>query len=306
MRTGLAILYLTGFLTIVFFFTMYRPDIPVDELKKKYAGPSSAFLPLDGMLVHYRIEGKGFPLVLIHGTSSSLHAWDAWSHILQNHFTVIRLDMPAFGLTGPNARHEYSINYYVTFLDSFLTKLGIDSFFLAGVSLGGHIAWQFAATHPQQVKKLILVAASGYPREELPRLFRIARLPLLPHILRHFTPRYLVAKTLKEVYYNDSLVTDQHIDRHYELMLREGNRQAFLARMRYLHLDDHQKIKQISCPTFIMWGKHDTWIPLHHAYRFKQDISYSILKIYDKAGHVPNEEIPEQTAQDVLTFLTAL
>ena len=53
-------------------------DIPVADLKVKYANEFSKFIEIDGMQVHYRIEGKGMPIVLIHGMASSLHTWDDW------------------------------------------------------------------------------------------------------------------------------------------------------------------------------------------------------------------------------------
>ena len=55
---------------------LYEPDIPVDELKAKYANADSKFVEIDGMQVHYRIEGEGEPLVLIHGTGSMLQTWN--------------------------------------------------------------------------------------------------------------------------------------------------------------------------------------------------------------------------------------
>jgi pimeloyl-ACP methyl ester carboxylesterase len=303
MKKIIPFLYIAGFLLILLLFTQYKPDIPVEELKKKYADERSKFIEVDGMQVHYRVEGNGFPLVLIHGTSSSLHAWEEWNNILKNDLTIVRLDMPAFGLTGPNAMHNYTIDYYVSFLDSFLAKLQIDSFHLAGISLGGNIAWQYAAAHPEKVKKLILLDASGYPREKTPRLFRIAQMPVVPVILKHFTPRYLVEKNLKEVFYDHAFVTDELITRCHELALREGNRDAFLARVKNLTSTNHEKIKTIKTPTLIMWGKEDYWIPLQDAYRFKEDIEHSELKIYDKVGHIPNEEAPQLSAEDAREFL---
>jgi pimeloyl-ACP methyl ester carboxylesterase len=303
MKKAIPHIYIAGFLLILLVFTQYRPDIPPEELKRKYADNRSRFIGIDGMQVHYMIEGRGAPLVLIHGTSSSLHAWEEWARTLKNDFTIVRLDLPAFGLTGPNAAHDYSIDYYVAFLDSFVGRLQLDSFYLAGVSLGGNIAWQYAVAFPQKVKKLILIDASGYPRSTMPRLFRIAQMPVVPFLLKHFTPRWLVRKNLREVFYNDALVTDHLITRHHELALRQGNRDAFLARVRHINKTNHEMIKKINTPTLIMWGREDTWIPLEHAYRFKNDIAGSELKIYDHVGHVPNEEAPQKTATDAREFL---
>lgn len=82
---------------------LYEPDIPLEELKAKYANAQSKFIEIDGLQVHYRIEGEGEPFVLVHGTGSVLQSWDGWAQLLSPHFKIIRMDIPAFGLTGPRA-----------------------------------------------------------------------------------------------------------------------------------------------------------------------------------------------------------
>ena len=101
-------------------------DISLEELKKKYANKDSKFINIDGLNVHYRDEGQGFPIVLIHGTAASLHTWDDWTKELSKSYRVIRMDIPAFGLTGPNESSDYSIPFYTKFVDSFLNKIEID------------------------------------------------------------------------------------------------------------------------------------------------------------------------------------
>jgi pimeloyl-ACP methyl ester carboxylesterase len=127
-------------------------DIPVEELKLEYANEQSEFMELNGLSVHYRDEGEGMPVVLVHGTAASLHTWDDWTNTLKEHYRVIRMDIPAFGLTGPDPKGDYSIDGYVGFLAQFLDQLHIDSMYLAGNSLGGNIAWNFASEHPDKVK----------------------------------------------------------------------------------------------------------------------------------------------------------
>ena len=80
----------------------HSPDIPVSELKIKYTNQFSKFIQIDGMDVHYRDEGIGQVIVLLHGTGASLHTWDKWTKELKKKYRVIRLDLPAYGLTGPH------------------------------------------------------------------------------------------------------------------------------------------------------------------------------------------------------------
>ena len=139
----------------------WQNDIPVETLKKKYCNEQSKFIEINGQEIHYRDEGSGYPLVLVHGTSSSLHTWDAWTNELKNDFRIIRMDIPAFGITGETKDRNYTIENYVKFIDAFTTALGVDTFYLAGNSLGGEITWNYAYSHPDRVKKIILIDAAG-------------------------------------------------------------------------------------------------------------------------------------------------
>ena len=282
-----------------------RFDIPLETMKKKYADGSSRFMSLDGMPVHYRDEGKGYPVVLVHGTSSSLHTWDGWTRELAKKYRVIRMDIPAFGLTGPSSNGDYTIGAYVKFLDAFLSKLELRKFHIAGNSLGGLIAWNYALAHPGKVDRLVLVDAAGYPHMKIPGLFRLMKIAPVAFIGKHITPRFLVTRNLREVYGDDSKITDALIDRYYEMALREGNRRAFIDRVRTPRDFDEnlKKLGTITSPTLVMWGKDDLWIPVENAYNFTRDIPGSKLVVYDGVGHVPMEEIPERSVSDAMEFL---
>jgi len=145
-----------------------RLNKSVDSLKDKYAQAPSAFVSVEGVEVHYRDEGNpedSLPIVLIHGTGASLHTFEDWAQELKKEHRVLRMDLPAFGLTGPFPDRDYSIDHYVAFLEAFLLAKNIDRCILGGNSLGGSIAWRFALDRPDRVDKLILIDAAGYPRK---------------------------------------------------------------------------------------------------------------------------------------------
>ena len=146
----------------VLLFALNTPDIPREKLLNKYANDASQFIELNGMEVHYRDEGQGFPLVLIHGTASSLHTWDVWTEELKDSLRIIRLDLPAFGLTGPHPSHDYRLDTYASLVDELLIYLGVESCYLAGNSLGGAIARKYAENYPQKAQKLLLIDPGGY------------------------------------------------------------------------------------------------------------------------------------------------
>jgi len=291
------------FILFIVFLLIRKPSTPIAELKAKYTNAESEFIEIDGTQVHYRREGSGDPILLIHGTASSLHTWDAWTEVLDDSHEVIRLDTPGFGLTGSVENSDYQIPFYVDYIDKFLTKLGIDSFAICGNSLGGEIAWNYASKYPDKVSKMILIDAAGFPSDEVPAIFKMATNPLLAPIIKQLTPRSLIEKNIKEVYADDSKVTTQLVDRYYDLQLREGNRDAFVIRAKsYVHQAPEKKLASLNTPTLIQWGSEDLWIPVDQAHKFDQHLPNSTLKVYN-SGHVPMEENPMETVKDALTFL---
>ncbi|EAY24183.1 alpha/beta fold hydrolase [Microscilla marina] len=290
------------------FIWAYRSDIAVEQLKTRYAPPPSEFVSIQGMQVHYREEGKGFPLVLIHGTGASLHTWQGWVDQLKQHYRVIRFDLPAFGLTGPHPQHDYKISTYVKFVQALLQKKGIKKCHIAGNSLGGNIAWRFALAYPDRVGKMILLDASGIPLKKKRKklwIMQLARTPIVNWVMRYATPRAIFRKNLLEVYSDDAKVSPALITQYQQLTLRKGNREAFIQRAKTPVEDRSEDIPRINTHTLIMWGKDDAWIPLELAYAFKEKLPNNQLIIYPNVGHVPMEEIPLKTAQDALHFLEA-
>jgi pimeloyl-ACP methyl ester carboxylesterase len=286
----------------------YRADRTVADLLAQYGTPESKFLAVDGLQVHYRDEGPRadtVPLVLIHGTGASLLTWDGWVSALKAKKRIVRLDLPAYGLTGPNTSDTYSGSYYADFLASFLTKAGIRQCDVAGNSLGGFVAWQFALAHPERVRKLVLIDAAGYPlqSQSVPLAFQIARMPILKEFVAYITPRSVIEQSIKNVYADPTKVSDQLIDQYLNMTLRAGNRRAFVSRINQKPDSLWQRIGQINTPTLVLWGAEDRLIPISNAARFHQDLPNDTLVVLPKAGHVPMEEAPKQTAEIVWSFL---
>lgn len=302
---------------LLFFFVAgvaatWEPDRPVDALKARWAQPPSRFVPVLGLQVHVRDEGPPndpLPIVLLHGTSASLHTWNGWAAALRGQRRVIRFDLPGFGLTGPSLEGDYSIAAYVRFTVAMLDSLGVQRVVLAGNSLGGEIAWATALALPERVQKLVLVDAAGYPLNEavppvdLPIGFRLARLPALAPLLQRTLPRGVVQSSVRNVYGDPSRVTPELVDRYFELTLRQGNREALGRRMKRVGLGEPERIKQIKQPTLILWGGRDRLLPPQFGERFARDIAGARLVRFEALGHVPHEEDPATTLAALREFL---
>ena len=104
-------------------------------------------------------RGDPTPIVLLHGTSASLHTWEGWAHTLKAQRRVISLDLPGFGLTGPfSGRYtpdDYRGDTYARFVIDLLDTLQLPRVVLGGNSLGGEIAWRVATLAPERVDRLV-------------------------------------------------------------------------------------------------------------------------------------------------------
>ena len=289
------------------------PDRPVEALVARWAPPPSDFIEVKGQVVHVRDEGPRedtAPIVLLHGTSASLHTWEGWVKELKTRRRVISFDLPGFGLTGPFAGQytpdDYRGDTYARFVLDLLDVLKLQRVVLGGNSLGGEIAWRVATLAPDRVERLILVDASGpdFTPESIPAGFVMARLPVLGWISQHVLPRELVAQGVTNVYGDPSRVTPALVDRYFELTLREGNRRALGQRLSQLqHGQDAARIGTVRQPTLILWGARDRLIPPAVAQEFERRIAGSQRVVLDGLGHVPHEEDPVRSVQPVKVFL---
>jgi pimeloyl-ACP methyl ester carboxylesterase len=292
------------------------PDRPVQTLVARWAPPPSNFIDVKGQIVHLRDEGPredALPIVLLHGTSASLHTWQGWVRELKTQRRVITLDLPGFGLTGPftgtyaalGERTRYHGDHYARFVLDVLDTLHVRRVVLGGNSLGGEIAWRTAHLAPQRVASLVLVAPAGTdtPPQLVPLGFRIARTPVVNRVAEWLLPRAAVAQSLAEVYGDPARVSPELVERYFELTLREGNRRALAMRLTHAVPGEHaERIAGLTQPTLLLWGGRDRLIPPAAAKRFGQ-MAASQLVLFDDLGHVPQEEDPARTVVPVKAFL---
>ncbi|MCE9648299.1 MAG: alpha/beta hydrolase [Parvibaculum sp.] len=300
---------------VVIAVSVVRFDKTKDELAAKYAGAPSQFIELpSGAVAHVRDQGnmQGPALVLIHGSNASLHTWEPWVALLGAKYRIVTMDMPGHGLTGAVPGDDYSRAGMVAFTHEVLQKLGVAHYAIGGNSMGGGVAAQYAEDYPGEVTALILVDAAGLPRErqpgeKIPLGFRLAQMPVLNKIMLYVSPRSIFAEGVRKVFVDQSKVTEEMIDRYYDLNLYDGNRKATGIRFRYPPTDQAvaEKLGQIAVPVLVLWGEKDGLIPVANAYEFQKRISGAKVVVYPDVGHIPMEEVPERSAADVDSFLAA-
>jgi pimeloyl-ACP methyl ester carboxylesterase len=297
------------------FFWGYAPDTDAAQMERKYGSAVSRFAKLEpGLRVHYRDEGKqdGPVLVLIHGSNASLHTWEQWVGILGKDYRIISLDLPGHGLTGNNPAGVYDSASYVRVVDRLLTKLNVDKAVIGGNSMGGGVSWAYALEHPEKVEALLLVDASGQPYArsgKTPLGFRLMRMPVIKEAARFIAPRGIFESSVKTSMSVQSEIDDKLIDRYWELNRYPGNRNATMQRFsnfKSMVPGTKERLSTIKVPVLILWGAEDNLIPVTAAKWFAEAMPQAKLIIYPNVGHIPMEEIPQKSANDVKIWLDGL
>jgi pimeloyl-ACP methyl ester carboxylesterase len=292
---------------------LWTPDTNVEAMRAKYGSTPSQFVALDkGLTVHLRDEGpRDAPvIILLHGSSSDLHTWDAWTRRLAGKYRVIRIDQIGHGLTGPSPSRNYSMAAFVATVEQLAKKLGIAKFSLGGSSMGGTVAWNYALAYPERLDALVLIDAGGAPYPDDPPppfVFRIAQSPVFRPALLHLTPRMLVAAAARSSVAEPKSFNEASIDRTWELLRYPGNRQATADRYGTPRTTAKAvDMTRIAVPTLILWGEQDSSLPVWGARWFGTHIRGSKTIIYPGIGHLPMEEVSSQSATDVMNWLASL
>jgi pimeloyl-ACP methyl ester carboxylesterase len=218
----------------------------------------------------------------------------------------VRLDLPGFGLTGPSADGDYTLESYVRFMRTMLDRLAIERCVLVGNSFGGTVAIVTTLAMRERVDRLVLIDSGGYTLAgvSMPIGFRIANIPLLNRLALVTLPRGVIESSVRNVYGDPTKVAPALVDRYYEITLRAGNRHALVERFRQVPASGiGDQIPNVKVPTLLLWGGRDRLAPPDRAQWFLRDITGSRLVMFDDLGHVPQEEDPQRTLAAVKPFL---
>jgi 4,5:9,10-diseco-3-hydroxy-5,9,17-trioxoandrosta-1(10),2-diene-4-oate hydrolase len=190
--------------------------------------------------------------------------------------------------------------------------LKIDRAVIVGVSMGGGVALQFAIQFQDRLDKLVIVDSAGLGRKVSP-VFKILSIPGIGSLL--MKPGLSNSERgWKSSVYDPSCVKKDLVENDYKLAVIPGFRRSFLKTLRngcgirgvrprvYKTILDG--LGSIKSQTLIIWGKQDPLIPVEHAYIADEKIPGSQLHIFDKCGHVPPVEYPEEFVNIVSEFIS--
>lgn len=302
---GLAVLLVLGVVAFGYAALTQR-DIPAAVLEARYATPPSKFVVVDGVRIHYRDEGSGPVVVLLHANFSNLLDWEPWVEALKDHYRVVRFDMTSHGLTGPDPTGDYTLPRTLKLTEDFIDALGLQQVTLAGISLGGTVAIHYTAAHPDRVQRLILLNPGSLEAKEG---MRSRGLPKAAYVLTYVLPRAFPRSMLESGFGDPAKLPESLVDRWYDLWIREGQRKAQLDRLsQYKAGDIDGLIRSLRVPVLLMWGEQNRTASFSQSTTFlgllKDAPSVKFIP-YPGLGHMALEEDGARIARDVRAWLDA-
>lgn len=279
-----------------------------EHLVSRYSDEHARFIEVQGVRVHAHAVGEGPAVLMLHGALDSLQVWDGWAEHLVSDYHVIRIDIPPFGLSDPMPDGDYHADHFIPVFNGVLDFHGVDRAIVVGNSLGGYFAAYYAVHAPERVEALALISPAAYP-QPLPRVLRLAAMPVFGSLFEVATPRPLVRRTMRSMYGDPERLSDDAVQRRFDMIRVSGNRQTArdVIRLMAERRDEEPVwISRITQPTLLIWGEEDTWVPPELAQRWLDDLEDGRLVLYPTVGHLAMEEIPATSAAEFRRFLSVL
>ncbi len=301
------ILSIVGVAVVALGLWLWTPDRPRGALEAKYLSSPSDMRDVAGVRMDVRDTGPrdGPAVIMIHGLGSSLHTWKDWAKALDSQYRVVRFDMPGAGLSEPDPTHDYSDARVRFLLAALMDQLGIQKAALIGNSIGGRIAWGFAARNPERVTKLVLVSPDGFASPGF-AYGKAPKVPAIAGLAKYVLPKIFVKMNVAPAYADPSRLSEATLDRYYELLLAPGVRGALIDRMGQTVLEDPEPLlRRITIPVLLVWGEKDALIPISNAADYQRDLPNVRFAPLPGLGHVPQEEAPAVSLVPVREFLAA-
>jgi len=273
-----------------------------DGLERRAAGLSSKTITVGSHDIYYLEGGKGETVLLLHGFSADKGNWTRFSKYLTPEYHVVALDLPGFGESTKIESESYTIADQVERVDSLVAALGLESFHLAGSSMGGSISGKYAVSFPGKVISLGLFNSGGIGAcpekseflrrleegenalrveepEDFDRVLEMVfvKTPWIPKPIK----KHLAAQAISSRDFNDKI-------------LREIMEEKF---------DLRSELPRIRVKTLILWGDKDRLTDVSCTKVLEKGLPNSTTVVMDNCGHLPMVERPEEAASHYLAFL---
>lgn len=269
---------------------------------QQLAGKDGRFVEVKGRRLHYTQHGRGKPIVLIHGFAGSTYTWRELIPLLAPKYTVYAVDLLGFGLSDKPADGNYSLSGQGSLIVDFIETLGLHQPAIAGHSMGGVIAALAVVQSPEKVGCLVLVDP-GFYHGRPPGFLKYLIFPFDVAVAKLFYTKVVRTRSLLIAYYNQSLVTEELVDNYLKPAGTPGATAAIARMNKYSRERYDDLCGRIHAPTLLVWGRYDRIVPVGDAERVRGEVNGSLLALIDNAGHMVQEEKPQEVAAAIQQFL---
>jgi pimeloyl-ACP methyl ester carboxylesterase len=261
--------------------------------------------------LYYEEEGKGPPVLLIHGFGASTYTWRHIAPELARNHRVIAVDLKGFGQSDKPFDGRYSVFDQADLLAQLIEDKDLHNLTLVGHSFGGGVALLLAleADHRLEgrIKRLVLLDSIAYP-QNIPVFFRLLDVPLVSQLgVRMVPPSVQTRVALRIAYFDDSKIDPDEVETYAAPLKTAAGKHAMIHSARQIMPDDlaeiSERYRSIELPTLIVWCDHDRIVPLEVGLRLRRTLPNSTLRLVDDCGHMPQEEQPAATLKLLEGFI---
>jgi len=266
---------------------------------------------VDGLSLHYVVEGRGPAVVLVHGLGGFAESWRHNIGPLSTRATVYAIDLPGFGRSA-KPRTGYGLQYFARAVRGFLDTMGVARASLVGHSLGGAVALTYALMHPARVERVALVAGlvPGFAfRASL--MFKLLTMHGVGEALALCGGRRIFRAALARCFHSPvASEVDYLVDHAYAERTGIEARAAYLATLRGLRNDltDHatnyrRALATLDVPLLLVHGRHDPAVLAAHCAEVADSLPRTAVRWLDACGHFPQIEYPSAVNAWLVEFL---
>jgi pimeloyl-ACP methyl ester carboxylesterase len=275
-------------------------------------GPYARLGPPDAPVkLYYYEEGKGPPLLLIHGFGASTYTWRHVAPELAKSYRVIAVDLKGFGQSDKPFDGRYSVYDQAELLAQLIEDKDLRDLTLVGHSFGGGVALLLALEANQRldgrITRLVLLDSIAYP-QNIPVFFRLLDVPLVSQLgVRMVPPSVQTRVALQIAYFDDSKIEPEEIELYAAPLKTAAGKHAIIHSARQIVPEDiaelSERYKTIELPTLILWCDHDRIVPLEVGIKLRRTLPNSTLRLIEDCGHMPQEEQPASTLALIKGFI---
>lgn len=251
-------------------------------------------------------------LLFLHGFGESKETWRFLVPKLAQHYHLVLLDLKGFGISPKVEDDAYSVYDQARVVANFIKEKNYDDLTVVGRSFGGGVALVLALMQEdrvieERISKLILINSMSY-RQNLPSMLKTLNQPIVGYLGIHLASNdWMAEEAYRFAFYNNELIPKESVEYASYVLSTPLAKYVYLQTVEQLIPDDiaqiEKRYKNIKIKTLILWGREDVSINVRNAYKLHRDLRHSRLKIFNRVGHMPNEEVPQKVVREILKFM---